>query len=138
EESDQGSARHIDNGISESVSGRYRGDRSCHGPPGKQGPFARAPGLRRAAVLRFRWFTGSSATPSHRPLPWADDYTSKWRLRPRGTPQQRPGDRIRRTSIHLDAHLVRVGHEIWRDVTSVELHPLDDSELGFERLRPPP
>src|SRR5215471_21335834 len=51
EEFDQGSARRIDNGISESVSRRHRRFRLRHGGPGTRGPVARARGLRRAAVL---------------------------------------------------------------------------------------
>src|SRR6185312_4265570 len=36
--------------------------------------------------------------------------------------------------LHLDAHLVGVGDEVGRDVAAVELHALDDIELGLERL----
>src|SRR6266700_757764 len=36
--------------------------------------------------------------------------------------------------VHLDAHLVGVGDEVGRDVAAVELHALDDVELGLERL----
>src|SRR6185295_8465293 len=36
--------------------------------------------------------------------------------------------------VELDAHLVCVGDEVGRDVAAVELHALDDVELGFERL----
>ena len=35
---------------------------------------------------------------------------------------------------HLDAHLVGVGDEVGRDVAAVELHALDDVELGLEAL----
>src|SRR4051794_38613654 len=36
--------------------------------------------------------------------------------------------------VHLNAHLVGVGDEVGRDVAAVELHALDDVELGLERL----
>ncbi|MET4222581.1 hypothetical protein ABIB00_007820, partial [Bradyrhizobium sp. LB14.3] len=32
---------------------------------------------------------------------------------------------------HLNAHLVGVGDEVGRDVAAVELHALDDLELGL-------
>jgi hypothetical protein len=32
-------------------------------------------------------------------------------------------------------HLLRIGDEIGAQITAVELHSLDDVELGFERLR---
>ncbi len=35
---------------------------------------------------------------------------------------------------HLDAHLVGVGDEVGRDIAAVELHALDDVELGLEAL----
>ena len=35
---------------------------------------------------------------------------------------------------HLDPHLVGVGDEVRRDVAAVELHALDDFELGLQRL----
>ncbi len=34
----------------------------------------------------------------------------------------------------LDGHLVGVGDEVGRDVTAVELHTLDDVELGLQTL----
>src|SRR6516225_8681599 len=37
--------------------------------------------------------------------------------------------------VHLDAHLVRVGDEVGRDVAAVELHALDHVEFGLQRLR---
>ena len=36
--------------------------------------------------------------------------------------------------LQLDAHLVGVGDEVGRDVAAVELHALDDVELGLEAL----
>src|SRR5680860_1160074 len=36
--------------------------------------------------------------------------------------------------LKLDAHLVGVGDEVWRDVAAVELHALDHFELGAEAL----
>src|ERR1700723_65307 len=36
--------------------------------------------------------------------------------------------------LHLNAHLVGVGDEIGRDVAAIELHALDDVELGLEAL----
>src|SRR5258705_782468 len=36
--------------------------------------------------------------------------------------------------VEFDAHLVGVGDEVGRDVAAVELHALDDLELGLERL----
>src|ERR1700756_3799165 len=36
--------------------------------------------------------------------------------------------------LHLNAHLVGVGDEVGRDVAAIELHALDDVELGFQRL----
>src|ERR1700758_2841558 len=36
--------------------------------------------------------------------------------------------------LHLDAHLVGVGDEVGRNVAAVELHALDDVELGLEAL----
>ena len=38
--------------------------------------------------------------------------------------------------VHLDAHLVGVGDEVGRDVAAVELHALDDVELGLEASWP--
>src|SRR5229473_3547034 len=35
----------------------------------------------------------------------------------------------------LSDHLLRIGDEIRGKIAAVELHPLDDIELGFERLR---
>jgi len=39
------------------------------------------------------------------------------------------------TVVELGVHLLRVRHEVRRQVTSVELHPLDDVQLGGETLR---
>src|SRR4029077_4303638 len=36
--------------------------------------------------------------------------------------------------VHLNAHLVGVGDEVGREIAAVELHALDDIELGLERL----
>src|SRR5580700_45321 len=36
--------------------------------------------------------------------------------------------------LHLNAHLVGVGDEVGRDIAAVELHALDDVELGLEAL----
>ena len=37
--------------------------------------------------------------------------------------------------VELDQHLLGVGDEIRREIAAVELHALDDVELGLERLR---
>ena len=36
--------------------------------------------------------------------------------------------------LQLSYHLLGIGHEIWADIAPVELHALDDVELGFEAL----
>src|ERR1700730_5858418 len=37
--------------------------------------------------------------------------------------------------LELADHLRGIGHEVWREIAAVELHTLDDVELGFEALR---
>ena len=37
--------------------------------------------------------------------------------------------------LELRQHLLRIGDEIRAQIAAVELHPLDDVELGFERFR---